>query len=209
MAPSVLLALAFLLCAGLAEPLLEYRLNRVLDGNHAFHWSWEHLLAPALRAAIVAGFVLLAYPALFGVRVAPSLANLLHAGSARVNTLIGVLFVFSLLLPLTQVVARRSAMLVPLQGLIATAFVFVWYADYLGVTAASAWPGSVPALLLAALVVFAHRAASALAQRLGRALDARLATHGAERMVLNSAELMTQAPVVLLYGYALGQQLAI
>lgn len=209
MAPPVLFALAFLLCAGLAEPLLDYRLNRALGGNHAFHWSWEHLLAPALRAAIITGFVLVAYPALFGVRVAPPLANLLDAGSARVNTLIGLLFVVSLLLPLSQVVVQRSALLVPLQGLIATAFVFAWYADYLGVTTATLWPGSLRALLLAALMVFAHRAATAVAQRLGQILDARLATQGAERLVLNSAELLAQAPVMLLYGYVLGQQIAI
>ena len=34
-------------------------------------------------------------------------------------------------------------------------------------------------------------------------------THGLDLVVLNATELLMQAPVILLYGYALGQQIAI
>jgi hypothetical protein len=68
---------------------LEYRLQRWFAGNHAFHWSWEHLMGPAVRAALVALFVLIAYPALFGLRVAPDVGLLLAGDSPRLSTLVG------------------------------------------------------------------------------------------------------------------------
>jgi hypothetical protein len=107
------------------------------------------------------------------------------------------------------VIERRAALLLPLQGLIATAMLFSWYADYIGATAAGVWPGWPPLALILLFVVVGHRVAAWGARHLGRALDARYATVGLERLVLNAVELVAQAPVMLLYGYALGRQVAI
>ncbi len=58
--PNVLRAMLFLCVAGVFEPLLEQRVKRMFEANPVFEWSWDHLFGPMLRAAIVAGFVLLA-----------------------------------------------------------------------------------------------------------------------------------------------------
>lgn len=207
--PRVLLALLFLAGAGVLEPVLEHRINRALDGNDAFRWSWQHLLGPLARAAIIAGFALIAYPALFGVREAPSLATLLAGDALRVNKLIGILFVVSVLLPLLTLFAERSLLLLPAQGIIATAVVFSWFTHDLGATSASIWPGMPTAVILAGFVIAGHRLALVLARLLGHAIDIRFNTIGAAALVLAATELLAQAPVMLLYGYALGQQVAI
>jgi len=202
-------ALAFLLLAGLAEPLIEYALGRLADDEPVCAWCWEHVLAPALRAAVVAGFVLLAYPALFGLREAPSLAALLAAGEARVDTLVGTLFALSLLLPLAGFVARRSSLLVPLQGIIAVALVFDWYTGYLGAGALGPWPGTGQAAVVAVAAASGHLLARFFARLAGRQLDALWELQGIEHLLHNGAALLAQAPAILLYGLALGRQLAV
>ena len=195
----VLLALGFFVIAGAAESCIEHGLNRALDGNHAFHWSWEHLLAPLMRATIIVVFVLVAYPSLFGVQHAPPLTELLGRDALRFGNLLGMVFVVTLILPTFAVIYRHAELLMPAQGLIATAVVFDWFTDYLGATAASPWPGTGPAALLMLLILFGHRAALFSGRVLGKTLD---------RIVVNSAELAAQAPVILVYGYGLGIQLA-
>ncbi len=207
--PRVLLAVLFLIGAAVLEPVLEFRLNRALGGDAALQWSWQFLLGPLARAAIIAGFVLLAYPALYGVRVAPSLATLLAGDALRVNTLIGILFIVSLLLPLLSLFSERSVLLLPAQALIATAIVFSWFTHDLGATSASLWPGLPTALILTGFILAGHRLAVMLSHLLGEAFDLRFATTGAAALVLSATEMLVQVPVMLLYGYALGQQIAI
>lgn len=208
-APRVFVALLFLLAGGVLEPLLEYWVNRLLEDDGVFRWFWEHVLGPLARAIILVGFALLAYPALFGVREAPVIAELLAGGALRMNTLIGILFICSLLLPLLTLFADRSLLLLPLQGIIATAVIFGWYTHDLGATSASLWPGLPVVLTLVAFVIAGHRLALALGRWIGSAVDERWNTRGGDRLVLSATEMLVQAPVILLYGYALGQQVAI
>lgn len=207
--PQVLLAVLFFTMVGAGEPFVEHRLNAAFEGNHAFHWMWEHFFAPLLRAATLVAFVWLAYPAIFGMQYAPAFEALLGDDTLRLNTLLGLLFLCTLLLPLFPLFARRVELVLPLQGLIATAAVFDWYTGYLGATAASIWPGMLPAALLLAIIVFGHRIAARVGQHAGHTLDERFATRGFERIVPNAIELLAQAPVMLLYGFALGRQIAI
>lgn len=207
--PGVLLALLLFAAIGLAEPFVEHRLHSALEGNHAFHWAWEHFFAPLARAAALVAFVWIAYPAIYGVQFAPEFAALIGESALQLNSLLGVLFMCTLLLPLFPLFANRVELILPLQGLIATATVFDWYTDYLGATAANAWPGTPAAALIAAIVIFGHRLAARLGHIAGHWLDDAFITRGFERIVPNALELLAQAPVMLLYGFALGRQIAI
>lgn len=205
----VLFALSFLLLAGVAEPFIEHHLDGVLESNSVFHWSRNHLLTPFVRAVVIVAFVFLAYPSLFGMRHAPEIERLVAEESLRLNNLLGVLFVCTLLLPLVPPFRKRTELIVPLQGIIATAAVFTWYTEYLGATAATVWPGLASALLILGIVVFGHRLSAYSGQRLGHILDVAFNTTGFDRVVPNAVELLVQAPVILIYGYALGRQIAI
>ena len=205
----VFFALSFFLLAGVAEPFIEHHLDGVLENNHVFHWSRNYLLTPFVRAAVIVAFVFLAYPSLFGMRHAPEIERLLTEESLRLNNLLGILFVCTLLLPLVPPFRKRTELIVPLQGIIATGAVFTWYTEYLGATAATAWPGMATALLIVCIVVFGHWLATQSGQRLGHVLDVAFNTTGFDRVVPNAMELLIQAPVILIYGYALGRQIAI
>ncbi|MGR8918087.1 MAG: hypothetical protein ACU85V_00605 [Gammaproteobacteria bacterium] len=209
LAPDILTAALLLLAVGLAEPMLVYRLERWLESNRAWAWAVEQLVEPMLRAAAVGGFVLLAYPALFGVRSAPDLSALVAQGSLRLSALFNVLFVLSLALPLLPALRHRAALAVPVQGLVATAMVFGWFTDYLGATAASWWPGTLAAGAVVAMAWISHRLAAEAGAALGRWADARWHTSGLDHIVPNALELLAQAPVMIYYGLVLGRQVAI
>ena len=205
----VLIALALFVLGAFAEPFVEQALLRRCGANLPCRWFWLHVLGPLLRAALLFGFVLLAYPPLFGLRSAPPLAMLVADPHARPSTVLGVMLLVSLSAPVLRLFARHTEIVLPLQGVLATAFLFHWLASYLHVTVASAWPGAASALLLVALAYFAGLAASLVARALGSGLNAGLEIADGEVLTASAGTLLAQVPVVLLYGAMLGRQLAI
>ena len=209
MSIEVAAALALVGLFSLVEPLMAYHANRWLAGMQSLQWAWDHFLLPLLRALVVIGFVLLAYPSLYGARAAPALTDLLVQGSLRFTNLLNVVFVCSLLLPLLPLLRNRAAIVLPMQGLVATAILFVYYTDYLGATAASWWPGIGSALAISMMAVISHWLAVEIGTALGQHLDRTLNVNGLERIAANALELVMQTPVMLYYGLTLGQQIGI
>lgn len=202
-------AFLFVFIAGLAEPVLADRVNHWLEGNSVLHWAWDHLAAPMLRAAIIAGFVLLAYPALFALSVAPGIGELAAGGSLRLTNLFNVLFLVSLVLPALPLFGRHKALIIPVQGLIAVAMVFGWLTEHLGATSASFWPGWPAAVATLAMALVSHRLAADCGSALGHWLDRRRAYAGFDRVVPNSMELLWQTPVLLYYALSVSRQIGI
>lgn len=205
----VLLAYLLLIAGGVTEPWLEYRLTRIKTGGVLLESGWQRIFGPLLRAALMAWFVLLAYPALFGVRVAPTLGTLLDEGVMRMSGMLNVLFMLSLILPALVPLLRRPGLMVPVQGLVATAIVFSWFTTWLGATSASWWPGSVAAAAIVLMVILAHRLAVESGEVLGRWIDHRFAVSGFVRIMPGVTELVFQTPAVLYYGLVIGRQLAV
>ncbi|MEM7540308.1 MAG: hypothetical protein AAF384_01855 [Pseudomonadota bacterium] len=204
----VLLALAALVVAGVGELALEETAAKITNRSNAMALLWDKFWAPLLRSSILLGFVILLYPLLFGVQVAPDFRLLIAENALRLSNLMGLLLLLSLFLPLAPFFARRQHYILPLQGILATAFVFSWLTNYLGVTASGPWPGIDPAIAIGVLIFVGHRAANRLAAWAGPMLDEALGVSGSTRITLNIGELLAQAPVILLYGFALGRQIA-
>ncbi|MEX2482872.1 MAG: hypothetical protein WD928_18605 [Gammaproteobacteria bacterium] len=203
----IVLALLLLLGGSLLELPLEYQITQRVSPNPAIDWFWEYLGAPLLRALLIVGFVLVAYPVLFGLRDAPTIVVLLSQGSLRLTNLVNVAFVLSLLLPLLPSLHRRLGLVLAIQGVVATAMVFGWYASWLGAHSIGPWPGFAPAAVVCGVALVVHHAAAPMGQALGHFLDDRCGTQGLDRIVPHAVALVAQAPTVLIYGYALGQQL--
>ncbi len=191
------------------EPFLERRLEAIFNDNAPFHWFWEHLFNPLLRTILIIFFVLMIYPALFGLVEAPTVNQLLSDGHGRFNSIVGIVFFLTLALPLIPIFGRHPEFVMPLQGILATAVLFSWLVKYLGVTAASIWPGSIAALTILAFAYLTHRLAQIAASVSSQTLDTALNVRGMNLIVLRGVELIAQGPVVLLYGLALGQQISI
>lgn len=205
--PRVLLAAALYAAGSAIEPFVEGWLERRVADNAPLHWSWQHLGVPLMRAALVLGFVFLAYPALFGLREAPSLQALLAAHDAAPSTVLGVLYLIALLAPVLPLFHRHPELVLPLQGALAVAFVFHWLADYLHITVATAWPGPATALAMAGTAWLLHRVAMRVGEGVGAGIDGVRGTRGYDSLGAHVVTLLAQLPVVLIYSAGLGTQL--
>lgn len=205
--PNVITGIVLVTGLSLVEPFACDWLARKNEDNPAWTWGFDHVVSPLFRAALVALFVALAYPAVFGLYEAPSFSELLAEDPDRMTRLVGVLFAISLLVPLSDHPLARPAFVLPLQSVLATGTVFLWLRDYIGVTVASLWPGVGFVVLIVILSVTSHRLVSRLAAALGEHYDARFHVSGSDRWLGRALEPWAQIPTILFYGSALGLQL--
>jgi hypothetical protein len=191
------------------EPFLEAWLHDVFADNPAFQWGWDQFFAPLLRAAMLIVFVYLAYPASFGLTVAPTIAELIAGDDVQFSNIAGVVFLVGFLASLIPGLGRNPEFVLPIQGCLATGYVFYGLTGYLGVTTANLWPGIEILLTMIVVSFFAHRLGRVAAKAFGDWLDSALNTRGYDLVIVHAVELLAQIPVVLLFGYGLGRQLAI
>lgn len=207
--PRVIGSLIVFAVLAMCEPLLEGRLTRLFRDDGAFDWCWERLLYPLLRAMLVGAFVAALYPALFGLTQAPDISRLVALGHARVNTLLGSLFLCTLVLAAIPATSRHPAVVLPLQGMLATAMLFRWLTEYLGATNTLLLTGWLQIALLFVLAVAAYRIANFGAQRIGARIDLAANVSGSQTMLRQGLLLLAQGPIIVLYGYSLGRQISI
>jgi hypothetical protein len=189
----------------LALALLGARIE-ARAGHPAIPWVWQRLYLPMLRAGALALFVLLAYPALFGLPDAPPLAALLLGESGRLSRFVGAVFLVSLLVPLVPGVGA-PALALPLQGAAASALLFAWLAGAEGLAAPRYWPGGAGLGLAAVLAYAAWWVARQVAARLDEAGLRRWNLADAGQVAFQALLLFLQVPAILAYSLGLGRQL--
>ncbi len=204
--PQLIVALIVYAAASLALAIAATRLHGRFE-HGANQWFWEHFYLPLLRAAILMGFILLAYPVLFGILNAPPINELLADGKGRFGHLLGIVFGLSLLLPILPVAGSLPALVLPIQGIAAAALVFHWMTDSMGHESISYWPGLNIVALVVAMAwgtywVTAHALgmAEALAKSFFEVADL-------DEMLHEGLTLVLQAPVIIVYTLALGGQI--
>lgn len=191
------------------EPFLETWIERAFAGNPAALWSWGHLGVSLVRAALLVGFVYYAYPALFGLREAPSITTLLAADDARASAALGALYVFALLSPVLPIFYGHPEFVLPLQGMLATAFLFNWMTSYLLIPTISLWPGADFACVIVLTSYLAHRIGRRIRTQLGDAINQASARQGHDALLTHVVTLQAQLPVIVIYAAGLGRQIAI
>ena len=170
---------------------------------------WEHLGVPFARAALVLGFVYFAYPALFGLREAPGIQRLLAAEDARISTVLGVLYLLALLAPVLPLFYSHPEFVLPMQGILATAFLFKWMTSYLHMTAITLWPGGDLAFAILLTAYLAHRVGRRVGYQLGVTVDVLQERRGFDALLTHVLTLEAQLPVIVIYAAGLGRQIAI
>ncbi len=179
--------------------LLHGRLQAWLPGS-APQWYLEHILVPLLRVALLLLFFHLASGSLYGA--APPADPRAVMGS-RLNLLLDLLFLLSLLLPL---LLRNAALCVPLQALILMALVTDWLARGMG-RGVALLPGPGTLLLILAWSLGGLLLTRRLAGWIGRPLGERLHLGDVEVVLFEGLLLPLQLPALLQYGGWLGAQL--
>lgn len=205
LSPDVLLALLTLVIISIAGELIAVRLLNAVSDVPATEWIFAHFLLPAGRAFMLVVFILIAYPALFGLTAAPSIDLLLEAGPNRMTTLVNVIVILPvLLLPVIPVIGAMHAMVLPLQGIAASALLFHWLAQAYEKSDFSYWPGLSVVGVLVVLALLSHAAASWLADFISGQIERDLNISHTNEVVYNVVVSVFQIPVILVYTLALG-----
>jgi len=203
---AVLTATVVYAAAAVAGIWLFDRAHLALGNQHLLQWLWERLAMPLLRAGLMLIFLLLAYPVLFGLPEAPPLDALLDRDPLRINNLLNLLFVITLLFPLLPVLGKQDELMLPIQGIAASLLLFSWLAGATGTTV-HYWPGWTSVLIMAGLALSSYRLALAAAATAGHGLDRRLNTTNAGELLSRVLVLFLQYPVIVVFCHGLGKQL--
>ena len=206
--PQVWRAAVCMMALSLIEPPARAWLMHRLDPRGELDALFTHGVAPLLRCGLVCLFLAMSYPAIFGLSLAPSLGDVLSAPNASMSRLMGILFVVSLLAPLSRSVLSRPAIVLPAQSLLATGTLFAWCAGVIGVTAANPWPHPLTLILLVIFCWANHRIVTWLAWLGARLLEKRFAQQDTRVWLEQGLEPWAQIPTMLVYGTLLGYQLA-
>jgi len=181
------------------------RVDRALD-EEVLSWAWKRVGMPLLRAALMLVFILQAYPTLFGLVEAPALGELLTRDPLRVNHLLNLLFIVTLLFPLIPVLGEWDELVLPVQGIAASMLLFSWLAEATG--AVHYWPGWESVAIMAGLAMVTHWLAMRLAETAGEELDNVLNVEEAGELLARALVLFLQYPVIVVFCHGLGKQLA-
>ncbi|MEJ2060825.1 MAG: hypothetical protein P8Y64_10115 [Gammaproteobacteria bacterium] len=203
--PRLILAASLYLALSLAALVLLEKLGERVAEVRVTHFLLAHMGVPLVRVLLMLLFILLTLPVLLDQPQLPGLGHLLDNGHERFQTLVNWLFVVSLILPLLPAIGRFTALILPIQGTLALAFLAHWAAAD-NALKLNLWP-DLPTL--GGIVLFAvlgHRVSALLAHRLG--LDVRHQLHiaDADEVIGQTTLLVFQIPSLLLYGLYLGRQ---
>lgn len=176
--------------------LEEYLHNRPSISNLGT-WLSEHLYLPMLRAGLVLIFVAAAYPALFGLQDAPTIDSLLSAGRYRLDWWVNGVLLVSLALPTIPGLGRIPGIVLTIQGMVASAMLFGWVAQDMGLHQYWLFPG----WSLLGKILLITGAAGLLSWMAAYYLQV-----ARKRLVAESLRLLAQMPALIIFGSALGRQ---
>lgn len=182
-------------------------LGQHTQGIPVTDWLLEHLGHPLARAAVLIVFVLIAYPAVFGLTQAPAWTDLLGAETGRLQTLLNWVFLASLLLPLLPLIGTMPTLILPIQGMVACALLFSWLAQWQGLGSVSPWPDGQTLGLVVLTAGLTHGLARLGARPAGAWINRRFDLSDGEAVAFEGLILLGQVPLLLLYGLNLGPRL--
>ena len=204
--PTILIAMFVYMIMTIISLPLGFRLHAALEHTLP-QWLWDHIGIPLLRASLMLIFIALAYPTLFGLEEAPSLVMLLSAEEMRINYLLNLIFIITLLFPVIPVVGKWEEVILPLQGIAATALLFSWLCEALKLEDVSYWPGINTLVSIILLTFITHHVSNRISLSLGNCLNEKFNVKHSEELLSKGIIIFIQAPIILLFSLALGKQL--
>ncbi len=195
-----ILAALFLYTLGVGLALwAELRLLPMVERVRVTHWILEYALLPLLRVAVLLIFLFAAYPALFGLKQAPPLADVVLA-DGRMHKLLNLLFMLGLLLPLLPGVRRFPALVFPLHAVAGASLLASWLGDATGMQV-RLLPGLEALGLFAVLALAGGWVAGKLVG------STRAYEEGWDEEFYTALVMFCQAPAILAYTWTLGRSL--
>lgn len=135
---------------------LSDRIHASLE-HSILQWNWDHVAMPLIQVLLIILFIVIAYPVVFGINAAPSIGAVLSDGEIRMNILVNLLFVLTLLFPLIPIIGNWNELILPLQGIAASMMIFSWLASEVGIERISYWPGFLNILMIIFVAFITHK----------------------------------------------------
>ena len=198
--------LAFTLFSIVVE-IINRNILYALDDVSISEWMFEKIFIPLFRALGLMIFILLAYPILFGLTEAPSISELLSAGSHRINTLINILFVLPLLFSAIPIFGSMPSLLLPVQGIAGTTLIFSWMQGALHLENIHYLPNTIVIAVIILLALASHALAKWGALHLSHKVNRFFHIDDGQQIVYRVVVMVAQLPVILIYTTGLGSQL--
>ncbi len=186
-------------------PVFE-NIHERLD-HHALQYLWDKVGMPMLRSMLMVMFIALVYPLNFGLEAAPPFNEIIAAQKTRLDFLINLVFLITFIYPAIPGIGKADELMIPLQGMMASAIMFRWLCQHLNCDQYSLLPG---AGVLLAILIFAfitHWLAKYLSEHTGKFLDQTFHREGYQILVFQGVVMIMQSPVIFIYGMELGNQI--
>ncbi len=200
----LLMALLAYALLAMGATALAHRALRAVAQVAVSEWILLHMGLPLLRVALLLAFLLMAYPALYGMRGLPALGQVLGAEPARLASLVNVAFLIALLLPWVPGIGRIQALVLPVQGITASAQLFVWASRDAALGPVDLWPGTATLLGITVAALLGHLLALRLAVWVRDWGRATLQVDDLDAAGYQTLILVLQVPAILLYSLSLG-----
>ncbi len=175
--------------------------------HSVLQWPWANIGLPLLRSGLMLIFILMAYPTIFGIVDAPPLAALFDENATRMNYLVNILFLTTLLFPLIPVIGKWEELILPVQAIAASSVLFSWTATEMGISTVHYWPGFLTTGFILLWAFITHWLARAGSQYLGEAIDSKYNVTYSGELLSRGILLILQSPAILIFSVALGRQL--
>lgn len=183
-------------------------LDDVLEGVPVTHFLLVWLGKPLLRVLPMLLFLVLSFPALYGWQ-----SEALHQSgnpnpAAQLSALFNGLFLLSLILPQIPVLTRLHGPVLLLQLMLASAMVFRWQVEYLGLPldAYALLPSPMECLIILSLSMIMHALTAWIADGIGHWFLVKKHLLHADHIAQESLSVLLQSPSLVLYTVFLGQQ---
>ena len=196
----------FCYCLGIiiVIPVFE-KIHERLD-HHVLQYYWDKIGMPMLRTMLMLVFIALVYPLNFGLDSAPPFNEIITAQKTRLDFLINIVFLLSLIYPVIPVIGKADELMIPLQGVLASIILFRWLCAHLACEQYSLFPGGGVLLAILVFAFITHWLAKYLAEHVGAFLDRTFHRAGYQLLVFQGVVMIMQSPVIFIYGITLGNQ---
>ena len=205
MHPSVVYAILLFCLFSIAIEFLSAKIALIVEQARLVAWMTEHIFYPLLRALAIIGFVLLAYPTLYGITDSVPLSSLLAI--AQFSTLINIVYLLPFALPLLPTLGNHQALVLPLQGIAASSLLFHWLTLKLDLTTTIYWPNISTIIFIIVASLASHKMALWTSSHFSAQLATRIHFVNANKLLYNSVVGLFQAPVILIYSVYIGKQI--
>lgn len=189
----------------IALPIFEI-IHEKLDHN-SLQYFWDKIGMPVLRTFLLLLFIYLVYPINFGITEAPPFKDIVLTDRSRFDLLFNILFLVTFIYPLIPIIGKADAMMIPLQGIVASMLLFSWLHKQYNLQDYSLFPSAGVLVVIVIIALAGYILARFIAANLGAWLDKQFHREGYEILVFQAVVMIMQSPIIFIYGHALGKQL--